>query len=236
MRLIEDAYLEHPFYGRRRLTHQVNTILEAAGQPAVNEKRVRRLMDVMCIEAIYPKKRLSQPGVDGVRHKYLLRDLSIDHPDQVWATDITWVRLKRGFLYATAVIDWHSRCILAWDISNTMETAFCISTVKSALSTGHTPEIFNSDQGSQYTSREFTGMLEDRGIRVSHDGRGRALDNVMIERFWRSLKYEEVFLHDYEDGREAAQMIGNYIRFYNTQRPHSSLGNRPPSEVYHRTS
>jgi putative transposase len=229
--MIDLEYLENPFYGKRRMTAVLNRVLIDEGL-CVNMKRVSRLMQLMCIEAIYPKKRLSQPDKNAVKYPYLLRGLTIDSPNQVWATDITYIRMRSGFLYMTAVIDWYSRYILSWDLSNTMDVSFCASVVKRALALGFKPEIFNTDQGSQYTSREFTDMLESASIRVSQDGRGRALDNRMIERFWRSLKYEEVYQHDYTDGIEAITLINRYINKYNNVRPHQSLNYHTPAEFF----
>jgi putative transposase len=199
----------------------------------INHKRTRRLMQEMGYEAIYRKPNLSGPG-RGLHKKYpyLLRNMAIDHPNKVWRTDITYIPMRQGRLYLCAVSDWHSRLVLAYRLSNTMDADFCIDALTESINAFGTPEIFNSDQGSQFTSEEFFDILISHGIRISLDGRGRALDNVIAERFWRSLKYEEVFLHDYADVKEARERIDNYVRFYNTSRPHQSLSYAVPAEIY----
>jgi putative transposase len=221
MRRLDEQYLGTPFYGSRRMA----VVLGA------NRKRIQRLMRLMGIEAIYPRRRTTWPGAGHKIYPYLLRDLEILRPDQVWSTDITYVPLRHGFLYLVAVMDWYSRHVLAWRLSNTLEGSFCTEALDEALSLA-TPEIFNSDQGSQFTAAAFTARLERRGIAVSMDGRGRALDNVFIERLWRSVKYEEVYLRDYADGWEAEQRLAAYFRFYSHQRIHQALGYRTPAEVY----
>jgi len=226
MRLLDEQYLKTPFYGARRMT----AVLRRMGYE-VNVKRVRRLLRLMGLETIYPKKRrrLSEPG-----HRvypYLLSGVTVDEVDQVWSTDITYIPLERGFLYLVLILDWHSRFVLSWRLSNTLDEAFCVASLQEALSRGK-PEIFNSDQGSQFTGEAFTGCLKDAGVRISMDGRGRAFDNIFVERFWRSLKYEEVYLHAYRDGRETREGIGRYIAFYCFERPHQALENRTPHEVY----
>jgi len=226
MRLIDAAYTQWPFYGVRRMTAH----LERAGEP-VNPKRVRRLMRLMCLEAIYPKKRLSVAAEGHKRYPYLLRGLVIDRPDQAWCSDITYLRLRRSFLYLTAVMDWHSRYVLSWELSASLEAEFCLTALAAALRLG-VPEIFNSDQGVQFTCAAFTGALEGQGVRISMDGRGRCYDNIFVERLWRTVKYEEVFLRDYADGAEASQGLRAYFRFYNEQRPHQALDYRTPAEVY----
>ena len=193
--------------------------------------RVRRLMRLMGIEAIYPKPRLSIKEKEHRIYPYLLRDLTIDHADQVWAADITYIRLRRGFAYLVAIMDWYSRYVVSWELSLTLETDFCVSALNYAL-TGRAPEIFNTDQGSQFTSEVFTDRLKEAGIQISMDGRGRTFDNIMIERLWRSVKYEEVYLKDYEDFIDARKGLSAYFLFYNNERPHQSLGSRPPVEVY----
>jgi putative transposase len=185
----------------------------------------------MGIEAIYPKPRLSIKDKEHRIYPYLLRDLEIDHADQVWAVDITYIRLRRGFAYLVAIMDWYSRYVLAWELSLTLEADFCLIALERALSRA-IPEIFNTDQGSQFTSEAFTGRLEDAGIRISMDGRGRTFDNIMIERLWRSVKYEEVYLKDYENFIDARKGLAEYFLFYNNERPHQSLGYRPPVEIY----
>lgn len=221
MRAIDRAYLRWPFYGSRRLA----VVLGA------NRKRVQRLMRLMGIEAIYPRQRTTRRGAGHKIYPYLLRDLVITRPNQVWASDITYIPLRHGFLYLTAVMDWYSRHVLAWRLSNTLEGSFCLEALEEALSRGR-PEIFNSDQGVQYTAGAFTSRLESCGVAISMDGRGRALDNVFVERLWRSLKYEEVYRRDYTDGWEAEHYLGAYFRFYGYERPHQSLEYRTPAEVY----
>jgi putative transposase len=226
MRLIDEEYTRHPFYGSRRMT----VWLRDQGHE-VNRKRVSRLMEVMGIEALYPKPRLSQPGEGHKLYPYLLKGVEVTRVNQVWSTDITYIRMAEGFVYLVAVMDWFSRFVLSWALSVTMELDFCIEALKRALGRGR-PEIFNSDQGSQFTSEKFTGELETRGITISMDGRGRCFDNIFIERLWRSLKYEEIYLRDYRLVLEARAGIGNWFRFYNQQRPHQSLGYRTPAKLY----
>lgn len=226
LRLIDEVYTRCPFYGVRRIT----AWLRRQGQ-AVNPKRVRRLMHRMGVEALYPRRTLSLPTPGQPKCPYLLRDLSIERPNQVWCTDITYVRLVSGFVYLTAIMDWHSRAVLSWERSISMETRFCLTALERALSIA-TPTIFNSDQGSQFTSAEFTERLLNAGVLISRDGRGRVFDNIFIERLWRSVKYEEVYLKAYETVREAKASLGNYFRFYNTERLHEALGYRTPLEVY----
>jgi len=229
MRLIDEQYTRTPFYGTRKMT----VWLRRQGYK-VNRKRVQRLMRLMGIEAIYPKKRLSISSNENKKYPYLLKGLSIKEPDHVWSTEITYIRMSRGFLYLVAIIDWYSRYVLSWELSNTLDTEFCLKALERALRVSK-PEIFNSDQGSQFRSKEFTGRLEDVGIQISMDGRGRVFDNIFIERLWRSLKYEEVYLHSYETVREAKESIGRYFSFYNTERLHESLGYRTPEEIYQST-
>ena len=226
MQLIDREYTRHPFKGSRRM---VLWLVEQGH--LVNRKRVSRLMEVMGIEAIYPKPKVSQPGEGHRIFPYLLRGVEVTRVNQVWSTDITYIPMAGGFLYLVAVMDWFSRFVLSWALSLTMELDFCLEALRRALRRGR-PEIFNSDQGSQFTSEKFTGVLEDRGIAVSMDGRGRCLDNIFIERLWRSLKYEEVYLRDYALVSDAHAGIGNWFRFYNHQRPHQSLGDRTPAELY----
>jgi putative transposase len=227
MRLIDEQDTKRPFYGVERMTAWLR---EDKGE-LVNPKRVRRLMRVMGIEAIYPKPRLSQSNAEHRIYPYLLRDVKIERPNQVWSTEITYIRLLGGFVYLVAIIDWYSRSILRWQISNTLEVDFCLLALEDALRIGR-PEIFNSDQGAPFTSREFTGRLERAGISISMDGRGRVFDNIFIERFWRTLKYEDIYLKDYEEVPALLQGVGGYLDFYNGERWHQSLGNRTPREVY----
>lgn len=229
MRLIDETYMGHPYFGSRRMS-------EWWRQRGVtlNRKRAHRLMQRMGLEAIYPKPRTTRVNAEHRIFPYLLRDLTIDRADQVWSSDITYVPMHRGYLYLTAVIDWHSRYVLSWRLSNSLEGSFCIEVLEDALTFG-CPEIFNTDQGSQFTSRSFVGLLESRGIRVSMDGKGRALDNVFIERLWRSVKYEEIYLRSYADGIEAEQSLAKYFHFYNELRPHQSLGYQTPAAVYKAT-
>ena len=226
MRLLDEAYTQWPFYGVRKMTAH----LRRAGLE-VNPKRVRRLMRSMGLEAIYPKKRLSLAGEGQKRYPYLLKDLLIERPDQVWCADITYLRLRRGFLYLTAVMDWHSRYVLSWALSGALEADFCVEVLEEALGSA-TPEIFNTDQGVQFTCEAFTGALEAQGVKISRDGRGRCYDNIFVERLWRTVKYEEVFLRDYTDPVEARQGLKAYFRFYNEQRPHQGLDYRTPAQVY----
>jgi len=226
MRLIDRQYTDTPFYGVRRMTAQ----LRRGGQK-VNLKRVRRLMRLMGLEAIYPKPRLSMQNRANPIYPYLLRGLKIDRIDQVWCSDITYIPMNRGWVYLTAVMDWFSRCVLAWEVSLTLDAGFCVEALERALSLG-TPGIFNTDQGSQFTSAAFTGVLHGAGIAISMDGAGRVYDNIFVERLWRSVKHEEVYLHDYQSPAEARLGLGRYLGFYNHQRPHQALDYRTPAEVY----
>ena len=226
MRLLDEQYTRTPFYGVRRMSWW----LRQQGY-RVNGKRVRRLMRRMGLEAIYPKPRLSQPGEGHRLYPYRLRGLSIERPDQVWASDITYVRLQQGFIYLVAILDWFSRYVLAWEVSVSLESAFCLAALEWALKTGR-PEIFNTDQGAQFTSESFTGRLEASGIAVSMDGRGRAMDNIFVERLWRTVKYEEVYVNDYTQVSEAVRHLKNYFWFYNQERPHQALGYQTPAAIY----
>jgi putative transposase len=226
MRLLDEEYTRHPFYGSRRMT----VWLEGQGE-SVNRKRVQRLLRMMGLEAIYPKRRLSVAGRGHRIYPYLLRDVRIERPDQVWSTDITYVPLARGFMYLAAVIDWYSRYVLAWRLSNTLEGSFCLEMLEEALGLGR-PEVFNTDQGVQFTAEAFTGRLLSAGVSVSMDGRGRCLDNVFVERLWRSVKYENIYLHGYESVPELEQGLKCYWPFYNHERPHQALDYRTPAEVY----
>lgn len=226
MRLIDEIYTKYPFYGSLRITDELRTI-----GYQVNRKRIMRLMALMGIEAVYPKPNLSKPDASHERYPYLLKDLVLCRPNHVWGTDITYIRMRRGFLYLTAFLDWFSRFVLSWRLSNSLDSSFCIEALEDALTFG-TPEISNSDQGCQYTSAAFISHLKENQIRISMDGRGRALDNVFTERLWRTVKYEEVYLCDYETGEEAYRGLERYFTFYNYRRRHSALGRRTPAEVY----
>ena len=226
MKLIDCQYLATPFYGARKIT----ACLKSRGQ-RVNRKHVRRLMQLMGLKAIYRRPRTSKPAPGHKIYPYLLSGLKITRPNQVWAADITYIPMARGFLYLVAIIDWYSRYVLSWRLSNTLDTDFCVEALEEALKKGR-PDIFNTDQGAQFTSEAFTGLLQQHEIRISMDGKGSYNDNLFIERLWRSVKYEEVYLKAYQDGREARIGLGNYFRFYNTERPHQALGYRTPAEVF----
>jgi len=227
MELIDEQYTKRPFYGARRMTES----LRRQGY-WVNHKRVERLMRLMGIMAVYPKPHTSIKDDSNKIYPYLLRDLSITFPDQVWCADITYVRLNHGFLYLFAIMDWYSRYVLAWELSNTLDSSFCIEGMQQALHK-EKPHIFNTDQGSQFTSSAFTRVLEHNSVKISMDGRGRAFDNIFIERLWRTVKYEEIYLHDYQNGIEAYMALDDYFRFYNEERFHSSLDYQTPGEVYY---
>ena len=227
MQRIDQLYLEYPFYGSRQMMRHL-----AREGKRVGRHRVRRLMRLLGLEAIYRKPRTSVANPDHRVYPYLLRGLTIERPNQVWCADITYIPVKGGFLYLVAIMDWASRRVLAWRLSNTMDTSFCLAALAEALEGYGIPEIFNTDQGSQFTSIAFTGQLEATGIRCSMDGRGRCLDNVFIERLWRSLKYEAVYLRELEDGFEAQRVIDTWMAFYNETRPHSALAGRTPAEAY----
>jgi putative transposase len=226
MRLIDQQFLKTPFYGSRKMT----IALERAGE-TVNRKRVQRLMALMGLEAVFPRPRTTIPASDARVYPYLLRDRELTHVDEVWSSDITYVPMKHGFMYLTAVIDWFSRYVLSWRLSNTPEGRFCLEALDEALSRGR-PEIFNTDRGSQFTSQEYTDRLEEAGIAVSRDGRGRALDNVFVERLWRSVKYEDIYIKNYELVPELESGLEAYFWFYDEERPHQSLDYRTPGEVY----
>jgi putative transposase len=226
MKLIDRQYLMTPFYGARKIA----TCLKGQGH-LVNRKRVRRLMCIMGLKAIYRRPRTSKPAPGHKIYPYLLGGMKITRPNQAWAADITYIPMARGFLYLVAIIDWYSRYVLSWRLSNTMDAGFCADALEEALRKGK-PEIFNTDQGAQFTSETFTGLLEQNGVRISMDGKGSYNDNLFIERLWRSVKYEEVYLKAYQDGRDARTGLGNYFWFYNTERPHQTLGYRTPAEVF----
>lgn len=227
MELIDRQYLKTPFYGSRKMV----AYLSEEGY-FVNRKRVQRLMRLMDIQAIYPRRSLSVKRLDHKIYPYLLKDIRIDSPCFVWSTDITYIALTQGFLYLVAIIDWYSRYVLSWRLSNTLDAGFCIEALEEALGKG-CPSIFNTDQGSQFTSKEFTVKLLERNIRVSMDGRGRVFDNIFIERLWRTVKYEEVYLKGYETGIEAKEGLRNYFPFYNNERYHQSLEYKTPQEVHY---
>jgi putative transposase len=226
MKMIDRQYLEAPFYGARKIA----ACLRGRGH-VVNRKRVRRLMNLMGLKAIYRRPWTSKPSTGHKIYPYLLGDMKITRPNQVWAADITYIPMKRGFLYLVAIIDWYSRYVLAWRLSNTLEADFCVEALREALKKGK-PEIFNTDQGRQFTSEAFTRLLEQHGVKISMDGKGSYNDNLFIERLWRTVKYEEVYLKAYRDGSEARQSLDSYFRFYNAARPHQALGYRTPGEVY----
>lgn len=227
MRLIDEQFLKTPYYGSRQMTRY----LKRQGY-CVGRHRTRRLMKLMGVEAIYQKPNTSKPHQEHRRWPYLLREFAITKPNQVWCTDITYIPIKRGFLYLVAVMDWHSRKVLSWRLSNTMDTRFCIEALKEALLTHGKPEIFNTDQGSQFTSTEFTSLLLEENIQISMDGKGRWMDNVFIERLWRSLKYECVYLHAFDNGIQARQKITQWMIHYNHDRPHSAFNGNTPAEVW----
>ena len=227
MRRIDEQFLETPFYGSRQMARH----LRRQGYP-IGRKRIRRLMRKMGITAIYQAPRTSKPHPEHKIYPYLLRNVPIERPDHAWCADITYIPMRRGFLYLVAIMDWWSRKVLAWRLSNTMDVDFCVEALEAALARHGKPEIFNSDQGSQFTSVAFTQVLKDAGVKISMDGRGRWMDNVMIERLWRSLKYECVYLQAFETGSQARTGIGGWIDYYNTSRPHSVFDGRTPEEVY----
>lgn len=227
MNLIEDEYTRHPFYGTRKM----RDYLRRQGYK-INRKRVQRLMRIMGIQSVAPKPNTSIPRIGHKIYPYLLRGLDVNRPDQVWCSDLTYLRLPGGFVYLTAVMDWHSRYVVSWELSVTMDDDFCVSALERALRTHGTPEIFNTDQGSQYTGDAFTGVLKENGIRISMDGKGRVMDNIFIERLWRSLKYEEIYLKEYSTVTELRKELKKYFEFYNFERLHQALGSRTPAEVY----
>ena len=226
MKQIDQQYLVTPFYGSRRM----KVWLGRQGH-WVNRKRVQRLMRNMGLQAIYRRPRTSQPGPGHKVYPYLLSGMEITRPNQVWAADITYIPMARGFLYLVAIMDWYSRYVVAWRLSNTLDADFCVETLEEALGKGKS-EVFNTDQGSQFTSEGFTGLLDQHGVRISMDGKGRYRDNIIVERLWRTVKYEEVYLKAYSNGREAKDGLEAYLHFYNTQRPHQALGYRTPAEVF----
>jgi len=227
MRVIDEQHLETPFYGARQMARH----LRRQGY-VVSRKRIRRLMAKMGLAAVYQRPRTTIPQKDHLIYPYLLRDIPIERPNQVWCADITYIPMRRGFLYLVAIMDWASRKVLAWRLSNTMEAEFCIEALEEALVRHGKPDIFNTDQGSQFTSPGFTGVLKDAGVKISMDGKGRWMDNVFIERLWRSMKYECVYLNAFETGGEARAGLGKWIAYYNGERPHSTFAGKTPDEVY----
>ena len=226
MKLIDRQYLATPFYGARKIA----AWLKSQGRQ-VNRKRVRRLMRLMGIKAIYRRPRTSTPAPGHKIYPYLIGGMEITRPNQVWAADITYIPMARGFLYLVVIMDWYSRYVLSWRLSNTLDAGFCVDALEEALRKGR-PDICNTDQGAQFTSEAFTGLLEQHRIRISMDGKGSYNDNLFIERLWRTVKYEEVYLKAYQDGRDARASLGDYFRFYNTERPHQALGYQTPAEVF----
>ncbi len=227
MRLIDAEYMRHPFLGYRRMAVYLTKHLQ---QP-INPKRTRRLMRLMEIQAIYPAPKTSQANSAHKKYPYLLRGLKIDRPNQVWSTDITYIRMQHGFMYLVAIIDWYSRYVIDWRLSNTLDGKFCLESLEHALTLGK-PEIFNTDQGVQFTAHDFTHYLEQKGILVSMDGRGRALDNIFIERLWRTVKYEDIYLKEYETVPMLESGLTDYFHYYSHERPHQSLAYKTPATVY----
>lgn len=227
MDIIDTVYTEHPFYGNRRIKEELNQTYHID----IGREKVRTFMHIMGIQALYPKKNLSPGNAQHAIYPYLLRNLAIEKPNQVWSTDITYIPLREGFAYLIAVIDWYSRYVISWKVSNTLEMDFCLECLEDALKTG-TPDIFNTDQGSHFTSPRFTGILEANGIRISMDGRGRYLDNIFIERLWRSVKQENIYLSSYVNVLETRLGLQEYFSFYNTKRRHQSLEYRTPQELF----
>lgn len=222
MKAIDELYTKYPFYGSRKIAHEIG----------INRKQAQRLMRHMGIAAVYAKPNLSKPNTADLVYPYLLRGVTAKRPNHIWGTDITYIRLASGFVYLTAFIDWYSRFVLSWKLSTTLEKGFCIDAANGAVAQYGAPDIANSDQGSQYTSNEYIALWETKKTRISMDGRGRAMDNIFTERLWRTIKYEEVYLKAYDSIRDAEQQIGNYIDFYNTKRPHQSLGYETPAHRY----
>ena len=227
MRLIDKEYTKHPFYGTRKMRNY----LRRQGYK-INRKRVQRLMRKMGLQSIAPKPNTSKPHPDHKKYPYLLRKMEITCPNQVWCSDITYIPLPGGFVYLTAVMDWHSRYVLSWEVSVTMDSSFCVSSLESAFRRYRKPEIFNTDQGVQYTSNDFTSTVLDNNVLLSMDGKGRCMDNIFIERLWRSVKYEEVYLKDYDSVSDLIESLKVYFEFYNNERPHAGLGDMTPAEIY----
>ena len=232
MRLIDQCYLELPFYGTRR----IKDWLFDNHNLVVNRKRIQRLRRLLAIETLYPKRNLSLANHEHKIYPYLLRNLTIERPNQVWSTDITYVPMAKGFVYLVAVIDWYSRRVLSWRLSTTMDSSFCVDALEEAIDKFGCPEIFNTDQGAQFTCEEFTSVLKQRDIKISMDGKGRWIDNVFVERLWRSVKYEEVYLKAYDSVAEAKRSLARYFDFYNFQRRHQSLDGQTPDKVYNQAT
>ena len=230
MRRIDKLHLKYPFFGSRMITQTLK-----AADTVINRKRVQRLMRVMGLESTAPTPSTSVPAPDHAVYPYLLRGVTISRTNHVWATDITYIPMARGFAYLVAIIDWYSRRVLAWRLSNTLDTGFCIEALRDAFTRFGRPTIFNTDQGAQFTAGDFIRVLRDRGIKISMDGTGRCLDNIFVERLWRSLTYEEIYLHAYDSLTEAREGIGRYFRFYNNARPHTALGYQTPAAFYDST-
>ncbi len=228
MRLIDEIYTLYPFFGSRQMVR----FLRREKKVEVNRKRIQRLMRLMGLQAQCPKPNLSRPHTGHTVYPYLMRQQAITRPNQAWCTDITYIRIAGGFSYMVAIMDWHSRKVLSWRLSNTMDKSFCLEALREAFDKYGTPEIFNTDQGSQFTSDDWINELKDRGVRISMDGRGRAIDNVFVERLWRTIKYEEVYLREYTGLADARRHIATYLDFYNERRPHSKLDDKTPSETY----
>lgn len=227
MKLIDQKYTEKPFLGSRRIMRWLNEDQSRN----VNRKRIQRLMRLMRLEVIYPKPRLTQRNLEHRVFPYLLRNVVTDRPNQVWSTDITYIRLQGGFIYLTAIIDWHTRYVVAWELSNTLDAGFCVSTLERALSYGQ-PDVFNTDQGCQYTCKEHVAVLEAKGISIGMNGRGRCMDNILCERLWRTVKYEEVYINDYATADDAFHRLKRYFAYYNFERQHQSLGYQTPASLY----
>ena len=228
MRLIDEQYLKTPFYGSRSMAKHLRRLLKRR----INRKRIQRLMRIMGLEAIYPKPKTSRPHPNHKIYPYLLRGKTIDRPNQVWAADITYIPMSRGFMYLVAVMDWHSRKVLSWRISNTLDAEFCVEALSEALAIYGPPEIFNTDQGAQFTSLAFTGKLKSHGVQISMDGRGRVQDNIFIERLWWTVKYQYLYLRSFDNGSQLRHGLTRWFRFYNQERSHQSLDDRTPDEVY----
>ena len=228
MRQIDEIYTHFPFFGSRQMVRMLRTIGHSVGR-----NRVRRLMRKMGLEALCPKPNLSKPAPGHKIYPYLMKSMNIDGPNQAWCVDITYIRLDGGFVYLVAIMDWYSRKILAWELSNSMDVNFCIKAMKRALASNPTPLVMNSDQGSQFTGQDWIGLLKQHRIRISMDGKGRALDNAFVERFWRSLKYEEGYRREYANYRDAQIHIQAYMQLYNYRRPHSALDGSTPAEIHH---
>ena len=232
MDLIDKVHTEFPVYGYRKITVVINELLLKKHLPVVNEKRIRNYMKILGIEAIYQKPKLSKLGNAKYVFPYLLKNLAINTPNQVWSSDITYLPYDNGFMYLYAIIDWYSRAILAYDVNDNLEKTFVLKTIEKALTEYGKPKIMNSDQGSHFTSKDYIDLLQDNEIQISMDGKGRALDNIIIERFWRTIKYEYIFLHDFETPRILWTGVGNYFEYYNNFRPHQSLNYKKPMELY----